>query len=117
MPMPDPRSSAGLRFLADRAIKIASPIEAQAAHDLSKIMTWAADELDRLNAIIAADSHKTFLIDSDGAKDYRVRNRVWGILAWHVNRQHADLTDRDLALAAFREYEKHWGCALIDPNE
>jgi len=117
MPTPDPRSSAGLRFLADRAIKIASPLEAGAAYQLSKIIIWAADELDRLNAIIAAASHKTFLIDSDSAQDHHVRNRVHGIIAWHVNRTHADLSDRDLALAAFRAYEKHWGRALIDPNE
>ena len=117
MPTPDPRSSAGLRFLADRAIKIASPIEAGAAYELSKIITWAADEIDRLNAIIAVESHKSFVISSEAARDHRARARVWGILAWHVNREHAALSDRDLALAAFRGYEKHWGRAIIDPNE
>ena len=84
---------------------------------LTKRLTWAANEIDRLNAIIAAESHKTFLLSNDSAKDSRVRSRVHGILAWHVNRSHADLSDHDLAQAAFREYSKHVGRALIDPNE
>lgn len=85
--------------------------------DVACALEWAANEIDRLNAIIAAGLQKTELLDSANVADYRVRNRVYGILAWHVNRQHTDLSDRDLALAAFREYEKHWGRALIDPNE
>lgn len=112
--IPDPRSPEGLERAAT-CVYLAT--EATIADDLASRLRWAAQEIRRLNSIIAADSHKTFLIDNDGAADHRARARVWGILAWHVNRQHADLTDRDLALAAFREYEKHWGRALIDPNE
>ena len=113
--IPAPHSVAGLRRAA---VCVYAALEAEAgADDLADRLNWAADEIDRLNAIIAAESHKTFLLDSDGAKDYRVRNRVWGILAWHVNRTHADLSDHDLAQAAFREFGKHWGRALVDPAE
>lgn len=106
-----PHTTEGLRHAVRDGERLSAPAY------LTKRLTWAADEIDRLNAIIAAESHKTFLIDSDSAQDHRVRARVWGVIAWHVNRHHADLSDRDLALAAFREYEKHWGRALIDPNE
>jgi len=85
--------------------------------DIADKLLWAAAEIRRLNAIISADSHKTHLIDSNGARDYRVRNRAWGVIARHVNRQHEDLSDHDLAMAAFREYSKHVGRSLIDPNE
>lgn len=84
---------------------------------LTKRLRWTAEELDRLNAALAAEDHKTRLISGDALRDQVVRNRVYRVLAWHVNRLHENLSDRDLALAAFREYEKHWGRALIDPNE
>jgi hypothetical protein len=112
MPTPDE-----LRDIAQYLVQVAEPKQRDVAAAHAHKLTWAANEINRLNAIIAAASHKTFLSDSLSAQDGRVRARVWGILAWHVNRSHADLTDRDLALAAFREYERHWGCALIDPNE
>ncbi len=107
-------SSAGLREQRQYEIDCG---EIVATSDVACALEWAANEIDRLNALVEAADHRTSLVEGEKAQDYRARNRVWGILAWHVNRTHANLSDRDLALAAFREYEKHWGRALIDPNE
>jgi hypothetical protein len=96
---------------------VKGPVEDFILAELRLRMLWAADEIDRLNAIIKASDHKTYAISESTARDMRVRTRVYGVLAWHVNREHEDLSDRDLALACFREYGKHWGRALIDPSE
>ena len=112
--MTEPRSAAGLR--AQLAYEL-DTYELAAEDNIAVYVAWAADEIDRLNDIIRAGLQKTEVIEGNFAADCRVRNRVYGVLAWHVNRQHANLSDRDLALAAFREYEKHWGRAILDPNE
>lgn len=80
-------------------------------------LIWAANEIDRLNDTAARESHKTFLADSNAIADMRVRNRVHSVIAWHVNREHADLSDHELAQTAFREYARHVGRPLLDPNE
>ena len=49
--------------------------------------------------------------------DRQVRARLAAIIGWHVNRQHVNLSDHELAMVGYREYSKHVGRALIDPNE
>ena len=101
------RSAEGLRHAASKTSDWA----------LAAQLNWAATEIDRLTEIIEADSGKTRLIGGSALQDQVVRTRVYGILAWHVNREQADLSDHDLALTAFRNYTAHTGRTLIDPNE
>ncbi len=91
--------------------------EIVSSNDMAVCLAWAADEIDRLNAIIQSSESKTYAISETTAADMRVRSRVYGIIAWHVNREHAHFTDHELAQAAFDGYCKHWGRQLIDPNE
>ena len=98
---PPKRSSNGLRITAT-----AEGLTAPAT--MADALRWAADEIDRLNAIIKS---------SDDATTAHVRSRMYGIIAWHVNREHADLSDYDLVRVAIKEFERHWGRAIIDPNE
>ena len=101
------RSAEGLRHAASNPSDWA----------LAARLNWAATEIDRLTEIIEADSGKTRLIGGSALQDQVVRTRVYGILAWHVNREQANLPDHELAMIAFRNYVEHTRRALIDPNE
>jgi hypothetical protein len=114
MSKPDSLSPHGLRNAA-MCVYIALP--ESVADELSGQLAWAANEIDRLNAIVQAHDQKTRLIDSNAVQDNRVRTRACELIAWHVDRTHADLSDHDLVQAAFNGYRKHWGRVLIDPNE
>ncbi len=46
-----------------------------------------------------------------------VRERLRGIICWHVSHIDAGLSDDDLVMVAYKRYRAHRELAIIDVNE